>query len=46
MTASLAGRLGAIPASHVLGRRLDSIPFAGYHVVLIVALGFVGFIEG
>ena len=35
-----------IPASHLLGRKLDSIPFAGYHVVLIVVLGFVGFIEG
>ena len=32
--------------SHVLGRKLDSIPFAAYHVVLIVVLGFVGFIEG
>jgi MFS transporter, putative metabolite:H+ symporter len=36
----------ATPASHVLGRKLDSIPFATYHVVLIVVLGFVGFIEG
>ena len=36
----------AFPASHVLGRKLDSIPFSGYHVVLIVVLGFVGFIEG
>ena len=36
----------AIPASHVLGRKLDSIPFSAYHVVLIVVLGFVGFIEG
>jgi MFS transporter, putative metabolite:H+ symporter len=35
-----------IPASHLLGRKLDSIPFAGYHIVLIVVLGFVGFIEG
>jgi MFS family permease len=33
-------------ASHVLGRKLDSIPFSAYHVVLIVVLGFVGFIEG
>lgn len=35
-----------IPPSHVLGRKLDSIPFSAYHVVLIVVLGFVGFIEG
>jgi MFS family permease len=33
-------------ASHVLGRKLDSIPFSAYHIVLIVVLGFVGFIEG
>src|ERR1700722_10438001 len=36
----------AVPASHLLGRKLDSIPFSPYHVVLIVVLGFVGFIEG
>ncbi|HEY1383571.1 MAG TPA: MFS transporter, partial [Dongiaceae bacterium] len=35
-----------VPASHLLGRKLDSIPFSAYHVVLIVVLGFVGFIEG
>ena len=46
MTAASASGLSAVPASHVLGRKLDSIPFAGYHVVLIVVLGFVGFIEG
>jgi MFS family permease len=34
------------PASHVLGRKLDSIPFSPYHVLLIVVLGFVGFVEG
>lgn len=36
----------AIPPSHVLGRKLDSIPFSAYHLVLIIVLGFVGFIEG
>jgi len=36
----------AIPACHALGRKLDSIPFSSYHLVLIVVLGFVGFIEG
>jgi MFS family permease len=46
MTAASASGLTAFRASHVLGRKLDSIPFAGYHVVLIVVLGFVGFIEG
>jgi MFS transporter, AAHS family, 4-hydroxybenzoate transporter len=33
-------------ASHVLGRKLDSIPFSGYHVLIIAVLGLVGFIEG
>jgi len=33
-------------AGHVLGRKLDSIPFSGYHIVLILVLGFVGFVEG
>jgi hypothetical protein len=35
-----------IPPSHALGRKLDSIPFSAYHLVLIVVLGFAGFIEG
>ena len=34
------------PASFVLGRELDSVPFSAYHVVVILVLGFVGFIEG
>ena len=46
MTTSPGIALSAPPASHVLGRKLDSIPFSAYHVVLIVVLGFVGFIEG
>ena len=46
MTATGAAGILAAPASHVLGRKLDSIPFSAYHVVLIVVLGFVGFIEG
>jgi putative MFS transporter len=46
MTVNPATRTLAIGSSHVLGMKLDSIPFAGYHVVLIVVLGFVGFIEG
>jgi MFS family permease len=30
----------------VLGRKLDSIPFSAYHVVVIAVLGLVGFVEG
>ena len=29
-----------------LGRKLDSIPFSGYHLLLTLALGTVGFVEG
>jgi len=36
----------AIPASHVLGRKLDSIPFGTYHLMIILVLGAVGFVEG
>ncbi|HTW72078.1 MAG TPA: MFS transporter [Acetobacteraceae bacterium] len=35
-----------MPASYVLGQKLDSIPFSGYHMVIILVLGAVGFIEG
>jgi MFS family permease len=35
-----------VPASHVLGRKLDSIPFSAYHVLIILVLGTVGFVEG
>jgi MFS family permease len=34
------------PASFVLGRKLDSIPFSGYQVLIIAVLALVGFIEG
>jgi MFS family permease len=33
-------------AGYELGRKLDSIPFCSYHVLLIVVLGTVGFVEG
>ena len=33
-------------ASQVLGRKLDSIPFSGYHILIIAVLALVGFIEG
>ncbi len=36
----------ATSASHVLGRKLDSIPFSGYHILIIAVLALVGFIEG
>ena len=36
----------ATTASFVLGRKLDSIPFSGYHVLIIAVLALVGFIEG
>jgi putative MFS transporter len=36
----------AIPPSHVLGRKLDSIPFSAHHVLVIMLLGTVGFVEG
>jgi MFS family permease len=35
-----------LAAGHVLGRKLDSIPFSGYHVLIIGVLALVGFIEG
>ena len=33
-------------ASYLLGRKLDSIPFGGYHMLIIGVLALVGFIEG
>jgi MFS family permease len=33
-------------ASAALGRKLDSIPFSGYHISIIAILALVGFIEG
>jgi MFS family permease len=33
-------------AHHVLGRKLDSIPFSSYHILIIAVLALVGFIEG
>lgn len=35
-----------LPAGHVLGRKLDSIPFSTYHLMIILVLGCVGFVEG
>jgi MFS family permease len=36
----------AIDAGFVLGRKLDSIPFSAYHVLIIAVLALVGFVEG
>jgi len=36
----------ATAAGFVLGRKLDSIPFSGYHILIIAVLSLVGFIEG
>jgi hypothetical protein len=36
----------ATAAGFVLGRKLDSIPFSGYHILIIAVLTLVGFIEG
>ena len=33
-------------ASFVLGRKLDSIPFSAYHLLIITVLALVGSIEG
>ena len=33
-------------AGFVLGRKLDSIPFSPYHVLILAVLAFVGFVEG
>jgi hypothetical protein len=40
-----AGQAG-ISAGHVLGQKLDSIPFGSYHILIIAVLALVGFIEG
>jgi MFS transporter, putative metabolite:H+ symporter len=46
MTArSPTGMLGS-SASQVLGRKMDSIPFSAYHILIIFILALVGFIEG
>jgi MFS family permease len=35
-----------LSASFVLGRKMDSIPFSSYQILIIFILGLVGFIEG
>jgi len=46
MQASLSSAPAGLPASVVLGRKLDSIPFSGYHLMIIVVLGLVAFVDG
>jgi MFS family permease len=36
----------AIAAGHILGRKLDSVPFSPYHLMIIAVLGLVGFVDG
>ena len=36
----------AVSGRHILGHKLDDIPFSGYHVLIIAILALVGFIEG
>src|SRR5580658_4823321 len=43
-----AGSVGttAISASHVLGAKLDRIPFSSFHLSVILVLGFVALVDG
>jgi MFS family permease len=46
MAATPLTNMAVSPASRALGSKLDSIPFSSYHVVVILVLGLVGFVEG
>ena len=46
MTAQSAMGMSGSSASRVLGRKMDSIPFSAYQVLIIFILALVGFIEG
>src|SRR5580692_2205475 len=46
MAVTSAADVQANTASAILGRKLDSIPFSAYHILIIAVLGLVGFIEG
>jgi MFS family permease len=46
MTAASSTPTSGSPASRMLGQKLDSIPFSGYHVLIIFVLALVGFVEG
>ena len=46
MTAMPFSGNSGFSASRVLGQKLDSIPFSGYHILIIAVLALVGFVEG
>ncbi|MFZ3234186.1 MAG: MFS transporter [Stellaceae bacterium] len=46
MAQSQPASRSATAAGHVLGRKLDSIPFSPYHLMVIGVLGLVGFVDG
>ena len=46
MTAVTPLPIAGNSAIEALGRKQDTIPFAAYHVGLILVLGLVGFVEG
>ena len=46
MTAQSSIGMSGFSASRVLGRKMDSIPFSRYQVLIIFILALVGFIEG
>ena len=46
MAATSTIGMTAIPASHVLGGKLDSIPFSAYHIGVILVLGLVALVDG
>jgi MFS family permease len=46
MTAQSVTQMTGASASQVLGRKMDSIPFSPYQVLIIFILALVGFIEG
>src|ERR1700724_4415302 len=46
MTVTPFAAASPVSASHVLGRKLDGIPFSAYHLLIIAVLALVGFIEG
>jgi MFS family permease len=46
MTAQSLREMSGPSASRVLGRKMDSIPFSLYQVLIIAILALVGFIEG
>jgi hypothetical protein len=46
MMATSAIGMSPAAANHVFGRKLDSIPFSPYQLMIIGVLGLVGFVDG